>query len=181
MRGLAGEQVERVGQQVEHGAEGAGCAGGASGKVEQQRAAGGVDVDAAETAAEGCEGGLAQAVLADELGDAGDEAVAEGECGLGGDVAGAEAGAAGGDEQGDGGRGGAEGCGEVGEVVGPDEGVEHVRAGLGEDGCDGGAGEIDLIAGEAAVAGGEDDRGAAGEGVGGHSERIDADGPVWTD
>ena len=56
--------------------------------------------DAADAAAEGCERRLLEATEADLLGDAGDEAVADGEGGFRSDVALGEARAAGGQHEG---------------------------------------------------------------------------------
>ena len=163
MLGFTGEKIQGVGEEVEDGAEGAFGAAGAAGKVEDEGATG----NAADTATERGEGGVPGTVLADELGEAGDETVADGEGGLGRDVAGSEAGAAGGEDE-----IGADGCsaqggGKDGKFVGEDESVDEPGTGLGEDLGDGGAGEVGLGSGRAAVADGDDDGGSASEGRGG--------------
>jgi hypothetical protein len=167
MIGLSSQQVECVGQQVQHGAQGGGGTCRAAGKVQDERAVAVLRVDAADAAAERGEGRVAQAVLADDFRNAGDEAVADGEGGIGGDIAIAEAGAARGDDQTGAGCGVAERLDEAGEVVGDDLDIEDARTGLGENGCCGRSGEIDLVAGGAAVAGGDHDGGAAGKRAGG--------------
>jgi hypothetical protein len=107
------------------------------------------------------------AVLADELGEAGNEAVADGEGSLGGDVAGGEAGAAAGEHQCGAAGGGAEGGSEAIELVGEEYCLEDVRTGRGEQVGNGWAGEVGLRAGKAAVADGDDDGGAASKRRGG--------------
>jgi hypothetical protein len=164
--GLSGEQVESVGQQMQHGAEGGGSAGRAAWKVEDECVVAVVRENAADAAAKGGEGSVAQAVLPDDFGNAGDEAVADGEGGLGSDVAGAKAGAASGDEQAGARCSGAERRDEAVEIVGDDAEIEDAHPGLGEDGRDGWAGEIDLVAGGAAVAGRDYDGSAAGKRAG---------------
>ena len=171
MLGIAGEEIQGVGQEGKDGAEGAFGSAGAAGEVENEGVAG----DAADAAAEGGVGGVVHAILTDKLGEAGDEAVADGEGGLGGYVARGEAGATRGEDQ-----GGAAGCcaqggGEEFDLIGDQEGVQHLGAGLGEQMGDGWAGEIDLRAGDAAVADGDDDGSAASERCGSlHVSRIDA-------
>ena len=100
---------------------------------------------------------MARAVLADEFGEAGNEAVAHGQRGFGGDVAGSEAGPACGDNELRLGGSFAEGCGELGEVVGEYAQVEDGGSGFGKELRYGWAGDIGLRAGVAAVAGGDDD------------------------
>ena len=114
MVGVAGEEVEGVGEKMEDGAEGGFGSAGAAGEIEDEGVAG----DAADAAAEGGEGGVLGALLADELGEAGDEAGADGEGGLGCDVAGGEAGAAGGEDEISAGGRGAKGRYEGVEFVG---------------------------------------------------------------
>jgi hypothetical protein len=75
---------------------------------------------------------VVRAILADELGEAGDEAVADGEGGLGCDVAGGEAGAAGGDDEGGAAGRCAQGGSEDVELVREKEGLEEVCARCGE-------------------------------------------------
>jgi hypothetical protein len=174
MLGVAGEEIQGVGEEREDGAERAFGSARAAGEVEEEGVAGGMGDDAAEASAECGVGGVVGAGLADEFGEAGDEAVADGERGFGGDVAGGEAGAAGGEDEVGAGGGFAQGGGEVVELVGEGEGFEEMRAGGGEEVGEGGAGEVGLRAGETAVADGDDDGGAAGERSGGwHVSRID--------
>jgi hypothetical protein len=118
MGGVAGEEVQGVGEEVEDGAKGAFGTAGAAGQIQDQRGV----TDAAEAAAEGGKGGVAES-----------------------------------------------GSEEV-EVVWEDADVENAGTGLGEEAGDGGAGEVGLFAGGAAVAGGDDDGGSVGElGRGGHA------------
>jgi hypothetical protein len=107
------------------------------------------------------------AVLADELGKSGDEAVADGEGSLGGDVAGGEAGAAAGQYQRGTAGGGAQGGSEAIELVGENNGLDEVHTGCGEQVRNGWAGEVGLRAGKAAVADSDDDGGAASKWRGG--------------
>ena len=160
MLGFAGEEIQGVGEERKHGAEGAFGAAGAAGEVEDQGASG----DAADAPAKGGVGGVEGAVFADKLGEAGDEAVADGEGRLGRDIPGGEASAAGSDDQC--GLGGccAQGGDKDGEFVGEDESVDKPDTGLGEDLGDSGAGEVGLGSGRAAVADGDDDGSATGEG-----------------
>jgi hypothetical protein len=159
MRGVAGQEVEGVGELREDSLEGIGGAGGGAREVEDE---GGAERPA-ETAAESGEGRALGRVLADELGEAGNEALADGEGGFGGEVAGGEPSAAGGEHQRGASGGVAEGFGEARELVGEREVVEDQRAGCGEEAGDSRAGEVDLRAGVASVADRDDDGGAAGE------------------
>jgi hypothetical protein len=168
---VAGEQVEGVGKEGKDCAEGAFGSARASGEIEDKAGA----RNSANAAAEGCVGCVEAAVLADELGEAGDESITDGERGFWGDIAGGETGAAGGEDEGGAGGSRAQGGNELRGFVGDNEGVQKLCAGLGKDAGEGRAGEVDLGAGCAAVADGEDDRGATGEGgLGLHVSRIDA-------
>jgi hypothetical protein len=99
MFGVAGEQIESVRQDGQSGAEGTDRSCRAAGQVEDDAGAEG----SADGAAEDGEGRLAAAFGTHQLGDAGQEAVADGEGGLRSDVAGGDAGASCGNHQGGGG------------------------------------------------------------------------------
>lgn len=118
---------------------------------------------------------MAGAFLANEFGETGNEAVADGEGSLWRDVAGGEAGTAGGEDKSGAAGGGAESGGEEGSLVGNEEDVEHMGAGFGEQAGECGAGEVSLCAGEAPVTDGDDDGGARCKcGWVWHVSRIDA-------
>jgi hypothetical protein len=151
--GASGEEVEGVGEQGEDSVERGTGSGGAAGEVEDEGAAEG----AADGSAERGEGGVEEAVASHAFGKAVDEAVADQAGGFGGDVAGGEAGAAGGDKQVMVDGVGAEGGGDLVEFVGEGEGVDGEDACFRKEADDGGAGEVGLLAVEAAVADGEDD------------------------
>jgi hypothetical protein len=93
--GLTGEQIERVAHQREHSAKRGDGTARASGQVQDQRGTNG----AAETAAQGGEWSLPATLGAHDLGNALEKAVANCPSGLGGDVAGADTGASGGNYQ----------------------------------------------------------------------------------
>jgi hypothetical protein len=157
--GAAGEQIEGVRQDGENRGEGGDGTGGAAGEVDDQGRAEG-DADAA---AERGERGLGQAGGAHALGEALDDAVGDEAGGLGSDVAGGEAGTAGGEDE-IGALGvAAQGCGDLGEFVGQDLCDRGGKTGLLEQTDDGGAGAIGHLAARAAVADGEDD--GAGRGM----------------
>jgi hypothetical protein len=151
--GASGEEVEGVGEQGEDSAERGAGSGGAAGEVEDEGAAAG----AADGSAERGEGGVEEAVASHALGKAVDEAVADEARGFRGDVAGGEAGSAGGDQEVMGDGVGAEGGGDLVELVGEGEGADGANARFRKEADDGGAGEVGLLAAEAAVADGEDD------------------------
>src|ERR1700749_318576 len=90
MLGIASQQVESVGQQGQDCTETVLGSGRAAGKVDDKPAT----CDAADTAAKGCKWSLLYAMKAKLLGYAGNEAVADRECGFGGYVALREASAA---------------------------------------------------------------------------------------
>ena len=96
---MAGEQVKRVGQNGQSGAEGVNCSGGAAGQVQDETGAQGT----AEAAAENRHWSLAAALGAHQFRNAVEEAIADGASGLGRDIAGADAGSAGGDNKASGG------------------------------------------------------------------------------
>ncbi len=170
---VACEEIEGVGQERKDGSQGTFSSFRAAGEIDNKAVRG----DTGYAAAEGGEGSAGGAVLADEFGEAGDEAGADGECGFGGDVAGGEAGAASGEDQRSAGGCGVQRGDELRGLVGEGERVDDLGASLGEEMGEGGAGEVGLCAGEAAVADGEDDGGAAGERLGGrHRSRITAGG-----
>ena len=98
----AGEQFESMGQNRKGGAQGTDRAFRAAGKVENDSRAAG----SAETAAEDCQGSIAAAFGAHQLGHALEHAVADGPGGFRGDVAGTDAGTARGHDQPGGGGGG---------------------------------------------------------------------------
>jgi hypothetical protein len=172
MLGAASKEIEGVGKQRKHGEQGAFGAAGIAGEVENK----GVSVGDADAAAEGGKGGLARAVLANKLGEAGNKSGGDGEGGFGRDVAGGEAGAAGSDHEAGMFGGLAEGRGKALELVGEGDGFDNLGASGGQDADDGRAGEVRLGAREAAVADGHDDGGAASKGCRvRHLSRIDAD------
>lgn len=131
--GLAGEEIEGVGQEMKDGLEGGDGAARAAGEVEEESGAGGVEEagveDGADASAEGGEWGVTEAVGADELRETGDETGGYGEGGFGCDVTGGETGAAGGDDERGAGGGGTEAVGEGEDVVGQDEVVEDLESG----------------------------------------------------
>ena len=169
---LSGEEIQSVGQEGKHGAQGAFGAAGAAGEIENQ----GVAEGGADATTQGGEGGMARAILADQLSESGYEAGGDGQRGLGGDVAGGEAGAAGGEDQGGAGGGCAQGGRKLIDFVGEGEGLDDLGASVEQDTDDGRAGEIRLGASRAAITDGDDDGSAASERGGGrHISRIDAD------
>lgn len=101
---MAREQIKRVGQNGQGSAEGANRSGGAAGKVEDEAGAQG----AAEAAAQNRHGSLTAALAAHQFRNAVEEAFADGTGGLGGDIATADAGASGGDDEAGGGSGAAQ-------------------------------------------------------------------------
>jgi len=110
---------------------------------------------------------MAGSILADQLGEAWDQTIADVQRGFGCDVAGGEAGAAGGDDESGCRRGFAERGGDLSALVGNDaEGEDFGGCGQ-EQAFDGWAGEVSLGSGEAAIADGQDDGFASGEGAGG--------------
>ena len=111
---------------------------------------------------------MEEAIGAHALGEAVYEALADLKGGFGGDVARSEAGAAGGEDEGCRLGVAAEGGGDQVELVGEGLGDWGWNACLLEEGDDDGAGEIDLLAPEAAVADGEDDGAGLGGKDGGH-------------
>lgn len=164
MLAVSGEEVESVREQGQHGQQGAFRATGASGKVEHEGAA----TDAADASAERGEGRVTEAVLAHFFGEAGDESMADGECCFGGDIAGSEACASGGDDQGCAFGGVTQSGLDLRLLVGQHGDVRNGCACCCEDCRDGGAGEICLRSCEAAVADGDDDCAATGEGGNAH-------------
>jgi len=92
---IAGQQVERVGQNGQGGQQGTGGSGGLAGNVEDDACAEG----SAEAAAERGERGGAAAVGAHHFGNAVEQTIADGEGRLGGNVAGGDSGASGGDDE----------------------------------------------------------------------------------
>ena len=169
--GLSVQQVEGMGKQRKHGVQGAFGTTGIAGQVENK----GVSVGDADATAEGRKGCLAGAVLANKFGEARNKSRGDRERRLGRNVAGSEARAAGGNHEA-GVVGGFTECrGEALELVGEGDGFDDLGAGGGQDADDGRAGEVCLGSGEAAVADGQDNGGAAGERCRvRHISRIDA-------
>lgn len=100
MLGVPGEEIERVRQYRERGAQGVDRRGGAAGNVEDE----GRCERAAEATAEDGQGGLPAPFSAHEFGNAVQEAVADGAGDFGGHIAGTDAGSSGSyDEAGEGG------------------------------------------------------------------------------
>ena len=148
-----GEKFEGVGQKRQESDERGPSSGGAAGEIENE----GFAYGAADGAAEGGEGGVEEAFGAHAFGEAVDDAVADLAGGFGSDVAGGEAGSAGRHNEVGGDGLGAEGVGDLVEFVGQDVGLDAGdTCGLKEV-YDGGAGEVGLEPGGAAVADGEDD------------------------
>jgi hypothetical protein len=171
MLGLSAQQIEGVGKQGKHGAQGAFGAAGIAGQVENK----GVSVGDADAPAEGGKRCLAGAVLANKFGEARNKPRRDGERRLGRDVAGSEAGTAGSDHEARMLGGFTECRGEALELVGEGDGFDDLYAGGGQDADDGWPGEVCLGSGEAAVADGQDNGGAAGERCRvRHISRIDA-------
>ena len=104
MLGAAFQQIERVGQHGQCGAQRTDCAAGAAWNVEDQRRSTG----AANGSAEDRQGRLKAALGAHQLGDAVEQAVADGTGGLRCDIAESDTGSAGGNHEGSGGGGVAE-------------------------------------------------------------------------
>jgi len=111
---------------------------------------------------------VAEAFGAHALGEAFDEALADLAGGLGGDVAGSEAGAASCEDEGCGLGVSAKGGRDEGLLVGEGFGCGRLKAGLEEEFDDGGTGAVDLAALKTAVADGEDDGAGVGREGGGH-------------
>jgi len=151
--GAAGEQVEGVGQDGQDRRQGGYGARGTAGEIDDQ---GGTEGDA-DSAAERGQRSLAQAGCAHALGEALDDAVGDEAGGLGRDIAGGQAGAAGGEDQVGGLGVTAQGRGDVVELVGEDFGDRGCQTGLLEQTNDGRAGEVRHLAAGAAVADGEHD------------------------
>ena len=100
----------------------------------------------------------------------------DGQRGFGRNVARSQAGAAGGDNEAGARSSGAQRGDKLIELVGKGDGFDDFGARGGQDADQGRAGEVRLGAGEAAVADGQDDGGAASKGCSGrHISRIDAD------
>lgn len=95
MVGAAGEQIEGVRDEGQDGVERCLRAGGTARQIDDE----GVAEGAADGAAERGKRGVAEAFGAHEFGQSFDEAFADLPRGLGGDVAGCQTGAAGGDNQ----------------------------------------------------------------------------------
>jgi hypothetical protein len=103
--GVAGQEVKGVAQEREDGFKRCDGSARAAGQVEDE----GLAEGSAEGAAERGVGGLGKTGGAHALGDAAEEAVADGAGSLGSDVAGADSGSAGGDDEA-GARGGGTEC-----------------------------------------------------------------------
>lgn len=157
MLGEAMEQIDGVGQDRERGLKGGDGSDGAAGDIQDDGDAEG----SAEGAAEGGERSFAQAGGAHQLGDAVEEAVADGAGGLRGNVAGSDAGAPGGNDEIGGSGGAAEGILDGGAIVGDDDADNGLKTGGFEGAREGGAGEILAESAGAGVAHGDDGRGLA--------------------
>ncbi len=157
MSGAAVEQVYGVGQDGQDDGERGLGAVEAAGEVDDQRRADG----AADGSAEDGGGRVFQALGTHDFAEAFDGAVANHQRSLRRDVAGREAGAAGGDNEI--GLGGvmAQGVGDEVEFVRQRLGGEVVDAGLSQERDDGRSGAVGLGSGGAAVADGEDDSSGA--------------------
>lgn len=151
--GPAAEQVERVGQDGKCGAERMDGAGGAAGEIEDEGGAAGT----AEGAAEDGERCLAAAFGAHELGNAGEETVADGVGGFRGDVARGDAGSAGGDDEASFGGGVAEEVFDEALVVGDGGAAEDGKAVGLELAGDGRSGFVGAAALRGGIADGDDD------------------------
>jgi len=136
MLGVPGEEVEGVGKQRKDGAQRAFGTVGIAGQVENK----GVSGDRADAAAEGGERCLAGAVLANQLGEAGDKPRGNGERGFGRDVARSQARAPGGKDEAGAGSSGAERGGKLIQLVREGGGFHDLGAGGGQDPHDGRAG-----------------------------------------
>lgn len=155
----AGKHAQCVRQQVQHGLKRGDRAARTAGQVQDD----GLAAGAAQAAAEGGKGCLGQAGGAHLFGNAFDEAIADGACGLRCDVTGSDAGAAGGDDEAGGSGVEPECLFKLWLVVGDEEDGVDGEPCVGKDAGDCGTGEVFSFAGGAGVADGDDD--GAGHGL----------------
>ena len=157
MLGESVEQVDGVGQDRERSLKGGDGAGGTAGNIQDD---GGTE-GSAEGAAEGGERSLAEAGGTHQLGNAVEEAVADGTGGFRGDITGSDAGATGGHDEIGGSGGAAEGILDGGAIIGDDDADNGLKTSGFEGAREGGAGEILAESAGAGVAHGDDGRGLA--------------------
>ena len=93
--GVAGEQVEGVAKERQHGLERGDGTARAAGKVQDE----GLAEGSADGAAEGCVGGFGETGGAHAFGDAIEQAIADGAGSFGSDIAGTNAGSSSGDDE----------------------------------------------------------------------------------
>ncbi len=147
------QKVQGMRQQREDRGKRGPRSGGAAGKIEDEGAA----CSSTDSAAEGSERSLQKPHRSHTLGEAVDETVADETGGLGSNVAGGEAGTAGGDNQVMGSSVGAQSGDDLVQLVREDERIQGENTPLAQKLNDRGAGEIGLLSLEAAVADGKDD------------------------
>ena len=161
----AGELVDDVGDERADDGDGVGDAAARAGRVDDEGALGGSGGDADEAARQGGGGDFFFAAASDRVGEAVDAGGEEGLGGLGSDVAGREAGAAGReDETGPVLDGGGDRVTDGVDVVGDDD-DRCLDAVVGEEAGGEGAGEVLGVARGAPVGDGDDARGDHVSGV----------------
>ena len=141
-----------MGKKREDGFERRARAGGAAGKIDDERTA----EASTDRAAEGSIGRVLYALGAHALGEALDDAIADEAGGLGGDIARGQSSASGGDDEVGFTRVMAESLGDLVDFVGEDASRDRGAKGF-KDGGDGGSGEVFALAVETTVADGEGD------------------------
>jgi hypothetical protein len=149
----ASKEIQRVGQQWQNRGEGCSGAGRTTGQIDDKRVADGT----ADGAAERCERSVKQTVGTHALREAVDNALADLARRFRGYIAGCEAGSASGEEQIGGACAVAQGRGDLVEFVRKGEDVDAGDTCLLQQGNDGRAGEIGLLAQKTTVADGQDD------------------------